>query len=209
MLLLDDDEAIALAVALHSAACGTTELAEASLGALTKVLSILGPGQRQRAETVRAATVFGSSPEAAAVPLSILDVVAQACRDQVRLSFDYLSADATVPRPPPASNLSEYVRFDMSGLGSPHRIVLEIDVAGDEIRAAYGTWVEVDDLDGGRCRVTMETDSFRWPTHIVANLDAPFRVVSPPSFQQHLGSVASRLDPGTLGPAHESGRGAS
>ncbi len=43
LLLVDDEEAIALAVALHSAAHGTTELAEASLGALTKILSMLRP----------------------------------------------------------------------------------------------------------------------------------------------------------------------
>ncbi len=42
LLLLDDDEATALAAALHSAARGTTEFAEASLGALTKVLAMLG-----------------------------------------------------------------------------------------------------------------------------------------------------------------------
>src|SRR4051794_2699195 len=42
-LLLDNDEAVALAAALHSAASGTSEWAEASLGALTKVLSMLGP----------------------------------------------------------------------------------------------------------------------------------------------------------------------
>jgi predicted DNA-binding transcriptional regulator YafY len=241
-LLLDNDEATALAVALHAAAGGPTELAEASLGALTKVLSMLGPVQRRRAETVRTATVFGSPSSSVAPQLSILDTVASACRDQVRLSFDYTSAGAImtsrrvepcqlvglsgrwylvaydderedwrsfridrmsdpvparntfVPRPPPATNLYEYVRFNMSELTTSYRVVVEIDMPGDHIRDAYGTWVEVEDLSDQRCRFTMDTDSFQWPTHIAANLTAPFTIVSPPEFAEHLRSVAAKFN---------------
>ena len=241
-LLLDDDETVALAVALHSAAAGTTELAEASRGALTKVLSMLGPVQRQRAETVRSATAFGSDATTTTPRLSILDVDASSCRDRVRLSFGYVSADAratsryvepcqlvaldtrwylvaydcdrsdwrtfrvdrmdepvparnTFPtRAAPARNLHDYVRFNISERNARHRVVLEVDVRGDRVRDTYGTWVDVDDLTDGRCRLTMDTDSFRWPTHIVANLDSPFTVVSPPAFQQHLLSAPARFD---------------
>ena len=97
-------------------------------------------------------------------------------------------------RAAPARNLQDYVRFNMSERNARHRVVLEVDVPGDRVRDTYGTWVDVDDLTDGRCRLTMDTDSFRWPTHIVANLDAPFTVVSPPAFQQHLLSVAARFD---------------
>lgn len=252
-LLLDDAEAVALAVALHAAACGTTELAEASLGALTKVLSMLGPAQRQRAETVRSATAFGSALESAAPRLALLDVVASACRDQVRLSFDYVAADATatsryvepcrlvaldgrwylvahdcdrddwrtfridrmddpVParntfpsRTPPASDLTDYVRFNMAERSTAHRVVLEIDLPGDRIRHLYGTWVDVDDLGDGRCRLTMDADSFRWPTHIVANLDVPFAVVTPPAFERHLRSLATQLAASTREPERAAG----
>ncbi len=240
-LLLDDDEATALAVALHTAASGTNELAEASLGALTKVLSMLGPAQRQRAETVRSATTFGSSLEHVAPRLSVLDAVASACRDRVRLSFEYVAADAAAttryvepcqlvaldtrwylvaydcdredwrtfrvdrmsaptparntfpPRPAPASNLYDYVRFHLSELHRPHRVVVDVDVPGRRVRDAYGTWVDVRDLDRRRCRITMDTDSFRWPTHILADLDAPFAVVEPPAFAQHLFAVATQF----------------
>jgi predicted DNA-binding transcriptional regulator YafY len=241
MLLLDDDEATALAVALHRAACGTTEFAEASLGALTKVLSMLGPQQRRRAETVRSATAEGPVHEQAAPRLSILDTVASACRDQVRLSFDYVAADGTAtsryvepyqlvalasrwylvahdddradwrtfridrmegpvparnrfePRRPPATDLHEYVRRNLRELTSPIRVVLEVEVAGSEVRSAFGTWVDVEDLGDGGCRVTMDTDSFRWPTYIVTSLGAPFRVVAPAEFEQHLRSVRAQL----------------
>lgn len=93
VLLLDDDETTALAAALHTAAGESTELAEASLGALTKVLSMLKPEQRRRADAVRSATDVSPSPAMVSPPLAVLDVLASSCRDQVRVSFDYVSAD--------------------------------------------------------------------------------------------------------------------
>jgi predicted DNA-binding transcriptional regulator YafY len=116
-----------------------------------------------------------------------------------RMSEPALARNTFLPRPPPASDLYEYVRFDMSKLDAAHRIVLEIDVPGDEVRDAYGTWVDVDDLTDERCRLTMDTDSFRWPTHIVANLDAPFTVVGPAAFEQHLRTVATQFNASTRG----------
>lgn len=240
-LLLDNDEAVALAAALHSAASATSEWAEASLGALTKVLSMLGPDQRRRAETVRSAIAFGSQRSSVTPRLAILDVVSSACRDHVRVSFDYLAADATAtsryvepcqlvaldtrwylvafdetrddwrtfrvdrmsnaaparnpfsPRERPANDLHEYVRLRMRGLDHPIRVVIDVERPGGPIREEYGTWVEVEDVAGMRCRLTMDTDSFVWPTHIVANLNAPFRVVSPPEFGRHLAEVATQF----------------
>lgn len=241
MLLLADDEATALAVALHRAACGKTEFAEASLGALTKVLSMLGPEQRRRAETVRSATAEGRVYERAAPRLSILDTVASACRDQVRLSFEYVAADGTAtsryvepyqlvalasrwylvaydgdradwrtfridrmegpvparnrfePRNAPAKDLHGFVQRNLRELFSPIRVIVEVEVPGSEVRSPFGTWVDVEDLSDGRCRVAMDTDSFRWPTHIVTSLDAPFRVVTPPDFERHLRSIGTQL----------------
>ncbi|HWL43231.1 MAG TPA: YafY family protein [Ilumatobacter sp.] len=92
-LLVDNDEAVALAVGLHLAAQGSQELAEASVGALTKVLAQLPAEQRRRADTVRAATAVGPGGLSAGPPLGVLAAVAGACRDRVRLSFGYVAAD--------------------------------------------------------------------------------------------------------------------
>jgi len=244
VLLLQDDEAIALAVALHASARGTSDLAEASLGALTKVLSMLGPSQRRRAEAVRSSVAVGSPVEDTSVRLAILDAVSAACRDHVRLSFDYVAADGTassryvepcqlvaldtrwylvahdvdraewrtfridrmaqptparntfVPRQPPADDLSEYVRLGMREMQATHRVIVEIDLAGEAVRDDYGSWVDVTDLGPSRCRIEMDTDSFLWPTHLIANLRAPFTVVSPQEFQAHLQSLAQHLNSG-------------
>lgn len=92
-LLLDDDEAMAIAVGLLTAAGGTIEgLEETSLRALTKLEQVLPPRVRQRVTTLQAAVV----PLARAwvtVDSEILTTVAQACRDHERLRFEYRGRD--------------------------------------------------------------------------------------------------------------------
>ncbi len=95
MLLLDDDETTALAVALHSATGGTGDLADASLGALSKVVSMLRPEQRARVDAIRSTTTGEPFAAATAPQLTVLDAVATSCRDGVRLGFDYVAADGT------------------------------------------------------------------------------------------------------------------
>src|SRR5215211_1218545 len=91
-LLVDGDEAVALAVGLNLAAEGSPELAEASVGALSKVLALLPAEQRRRAETVRDATSVGPGPAPSGPALHVLAAVAASCRDQVRVSFGYRAA---------------------------------------------------------------------------------------------------------------------
>lgn len=92
-LLVDNDEAVALAVGLSLAAQSSPELAEASVGALSKVLGLLPADQRARAETVSSATSVGLTPTPVAPPLDVLAAVAAACRDGVRIAFGYRAAD--------------------------------------------------------------------------------------------------------------------
>lgn len=240
-ILLDNDEVTALAAALHHGIDGNSELAEATLGALTKVLAMLRPEQRRHAETLRRNTAPASSPTAAAPRLAHLDTIAAACRDCVRLRFGYTRADGTHkeryvepyqlvsygagwylvaydndrddwrtfrldrmsdpvpgrnsfdPRPPPATDLSEFVRFNISEPDPRHQVVIEIDSPAEPIRAEYGNWADIESLPNDRCRLTMESDTFRWPTHIIANLDATSHVQSPPEFRNHLEAVAERI----------------
>ncbi len=95
-LVLDDDEAVALAVGLQTAAQGgVVGVAEASVRALAKVVPVMPPRLRRRVEALRMATVpstFGGGP---AVDPGALTTVAQACRDDERLEFGYCAADGT------------------------------------------------------------------------------------------------------------------
>jgi predicted DNA-binding transcriptional regulator YafY len=89
-LLLDDDEAVAVAVGLRSAAGGTVGgIEETSVRALTKLEHVLPARLRHRVTTLAAAVVPvpGRGPT---VPAEVLVAVSAAVRDRHRLRFDYV-----------------------------------------------------------------------------------------------------------------------
>ncbi|GAA4528871.1 MULTISPECIES: helix-turn-helix transcriptional regulator [Nonomuraea] len=95
-LLLDDEEAVAVAVSLHAAAGGTvTGIEETSLRALAKLRQLLPSRLRHRIEAVRDATVSvtGRGPT---VDAATLTAVADAVRARETLRFDYRGHDGTV-----------------------------------------------------------------------------------------------------------------
>ncbi|PSL01272.1 putative DNA-binding transcriptional regulator YafY [Haloactinopolyspora alba] len=93
-LLLDDEEAVAIAVGLRNAAGGAVAgIGETSVRALTKVTQVLPPRLRRRVDALQTYTVpavFGGGPTVEAQDLT---VIAQACRDDERLRFDYRTRD--------------------------------------------------------------------------------------------------------------------
>src|SRR5689334_8327699 len=98
-LVVDDEEAVALAVGLQVAAQGTVEgTAEASMRALAKVIQVMPARLRRRVEALTAATVpaswasGGNGTAQAAVDPAILTTVALACRDAERVRFSYTAA---------------------------------------------------------------------------------------------------------------------
>ncbi|MBB3086523.1 helix-turn-helix transcriptional regulator [Geodermatophilus sabuli] len=94
-LVLDDEEAVALVVGLQAAAqSAIAGTAESSVRALTKVVQVLPPRLRRRADALRTVTEPASWRDgAAAVDPEVLTTVAQACRDTERLAFGYTAAD--------------------------------------------------------------------------------------------------------------------
>ena len=94
-LLLDDDEAVAVAVGLRTAAGGSvTGIQETSLRALAKLEQVLPSRLRHRVQAMQAATV--EVPVAGpTVDPEVLTAVAGACRDRQRLRFDYRDHDGS------------------------------------------------------------------------------------------------------------------
>jgi predicted DNA-binding transcriptional regulator YafY len=91
-LLLDDEEAVAVAISLHTATTGSVAgLEETSLRALTKLQQMLPSRLRHRVSAFRATTIPltgpGSPPGQADAEL--LTAIAAACRDQRRLRLSY------------------------------------------------------------------------------------------------------------------------
>jgi len=95
-LVVDDEEAVALAVGLQAAAHGAVEgIAEASVRALAKVVQVMPARLRRRVQALGAMTVPARWEEAArpSVDPGVLTTIALACRDTERIRFSYTAAD--------------------------------------------------------------------------------------------------------------------
>jgi len=103
-LLLEDEEAVAIAVGLRTAAAGVVSgMEETSVQALTKVIALMPPRIRRRMDAVRSQTdrqVWGGGP---VIDPDVLTTLAQACRDDELVRFGYTArgADQTQRRVEP------------------------------------------------------------------------------------------------------------
>ncbi|WP_282795924.1 YafY family protein [Streptomyces sp. CC224B] len=90
-LLLDDDEAVAVAVGLRTAAGqGVEGIGESSVRALGKLEQVLPSRLRRRVGALNAFTVpMLHTPREQAVDPAVLTELAAVCRDSERLRFDY------------------------------------------------------------------------------------------------------------------------
>ena len=97
-LLVDDEEAIAIAVGLRTAArTSVTGIEETAVRALVKLEQVLPRHLRRRVQALGSATI--SPPlEGPTVDPQDLTVIAAACRDRERLRFAYRSRDGTDSR---------------------------------------------------------------------------------------------------------------
>jgi predicted DNA-binding transcriptional regulator YafY len=97
-LLLDDEEAIAIAVGLRTAArASVTGIEETAVRALVKLEQVLPGHLRRRVRALGSATISPSVGGPTVDPQD-LTVVATACRDSERLRFAYRSRDGTDSR---------------------------------------------------------------------------------------------------------------
>jgi predicted DNA-binding transcriptional regulator YafY len=92
-LLLDDDEAIATALSLRLASGGTVSgTAEAALSAFAKLDQVMPPRLREQVHAIHGATdtlIATGAP----IHADVLVTLARACRDLVRVRFQYPSRD--------------------------------------------------------------------------------------------------------------------
>ncbi|NIK56791.1 helix-turn-helix transcriptional regulator [Kribbella shirazensis] len=96
-LLLDDEEAVAVAIGLRAAATGTVAgTEESSVRALTKLEQVLPSRLRHRIELLQQIAVTPAGGPS--VQPDVLLAVAAACRDHQQLRFDYRSHDGTAAR---------------------------------------------------------------------------------------------------------------
>ena len=99
-LLLDDEEAVAVAVGLRTAAGGSIAgIEETSLRALAKLEQVLPHRLRRRVNALHTHTVrVPHDAPAPTVDAETLSTISAACRDRERLRFDYVRHDGTADR---------------------------------------------------------------------------------------------------------------
>lgn len=96
-LVLEDDEAVAVVASLLTAAGGTiTGIEDAGVRALAKLQQMLPRRLRQRVAAVGDAITSVVDARQAQVDAEVLAVLATACRDQERVTFDHRRRDGTV-----------------------------------------------------------------------------------------------------------------
>ncbi|WP_116209669.1 helix-turn-helix transcriptional regulator [Streptomyces olivoreticuli] len=97
-LLLDDDEAVAIVVALRTATTDVTGIEETALRALAKLEQVLPGRLRTQVAALQQATTapvtYGSASRAQADPAT-LALLAAACRDHEIVTFDYTTRHGT------------------------------------------------------------------------------------------------------------------
>ncbi len=89
-LLLEDEEAVAVAIGLRTATGGAvTGIEETSLRALAKLEQVLPPRLRSRVSAIQAATLLVRGRTGPTVDPAVLTELARVCRDHRALRFDY------------------------------------------------------------------------------------------------------------------------
>jgi predicted DNA-binding transcriptional regulator YafY len=172
-LLLDGEEAVAVAVGLRLAAAsggtGTvTGIEETSVSALSKVIQVLPPRLRHQVEALRPA-----GPE----PRSHVDSSAS------RMDSERSHVDGR-PLPGLASFADRYGR-DRTAAPRYHVEVI-VHAGGAAIARSVGGWAEVVPVGERRCRVRLDTPDLAEPAMLLAALGVPFEVVGPAELRRHV-----------------------
>lgn len=99
-LLVDDDEAIALALGLQTAAVASVQgIEETTVRIMAKLEQILPERLRRQVEAVRASVdVMRWSPTAETIPPATLTMLTQGCRSAEEVRFDYQRRDGEESR---------------------------------------------------------------------------------------------------------------
>jgi predicted DNA-binding transcriptional regulator YafY len=98
-LLLDEEEAIAVAVGLRTAArASVAGIEDTSVRALVKLEQVLPQHLRRRVAALASATIAAPAPGGPVVDPQHLTTIAAGCRDAERLTFAYRSRDGTESR---------------------------------------------------------------------------------------------------------------
>ena len=224
-LLLDDDEAIAIAVGLRTAArASVTGIEETSVRALVKLEQVLPAHLRRRVSALASATVAPAA-DGPTVDPAHLTVIAAACRDREVLRFAYRGRQGEETRreaePHALVNLGrrwylvawdrrreDWRTFRVDRLSRPAatgaRFTARVTVRApvqEMTRRLPSYWGKFRAIDAHSCEYRAGDDDLGWLAMRVAMLGADVDVHEPPELIAHLKALARRLDRATRAPA--------
>lgn len=96
-MLFDDEQAVAVSVALQTATSGISGIEEAALRALATIRQVMPARLRHRVDALQVTALRGTSQQQS-VDGEVLLEVGRACRDHQRLRFDYTAKDGAQTR---------------------------------------------------------------------------------------------------------------
>ncbi|WP_199432061.1 helix-turn-helix transcriptional regulator [Qaidamihabitans albus] len=241
-LLVDGEEAVAIAIGLRTAVGGAVDgIEETSVRALTKVVQVMPPRLRRRLDALRTYTVpapMGEGPRADPLALTVL---AQACRDDERLRFEYTAREGERTRrlvephrlvslgrrwylvawdaerhgwrtfrvdrlsdpvatgarfrqrELPGGDAVAFVRHQIAAAPTRYRVELLVRAPAADVERVVSHWGDVDAVEEGSCRLTMNVDTFDWPAFVLAAVDADFDVIGPSELRAYLRARGERF----------------
>jgi predicted DNA-binding transcriptional regulator YafY len=187
-LLLDDDEAVAVALSLRTAAShAVTGVGEASVRALAKLEQVLPSRLRERAIAISHATVPLTLP-GAAVDAGVLTAIARACRNRERIVFGYrrgLDSDLTERRVEPHRLVQAGYRW----------YLVALDLERDDWRTFRADRIESPHLTGIRFEPRDPPDAAAFVAKAVTT--APYRYQARVLVHAPAEDVAAQVPPTT------------
>ncbi|MEU9594139.1 YafY family protein [Streptomyces sp. NPDC048219] len=200
-LVLDDEEAVAIAVGLRAGAGHAVEgVDEASVRALAKLEQVLPARLRHRVATLQAATTPLTSGDGPSIATETLTVMASAVAGRERLRFAYRAGDGTGSR-----RLTEPYRLVSTGR---RWYLVAYDLDRDDWRTFRVDRVSEPFATGARftARELPAGDAAEYLRRSMQRRGDSYEIVV--TFAAPAGEIAARL-PGWLGPPQPVGDGTS
>ncbi|MEU8313771.1 WYL domain-containing protein [Micromonospora sp. NPDC048169] len=192
-LLFDDEQAVALTVALQTAATGVTGIEEAAARALTTVRQVMPARLRHRVDALRVIAVERTAtPAASRVDAGLLMTLSAVVHAREELRFDYESVSTSAARTPDAPPRRVQPHHLVTWGGRWYLVAWDLDRADwrtfrvDRIspRTPTGPRFTPRELPGGDVaayvtgRFKGATGPGDWPCRGEVTLDLPARTVS-------------------------------
>ena len=106
------------------------------------------------------------------------------------------------PRRPPAADAAEFVRQSIAAGGPAiYEVEAIVEAPAAALSGSVGRWATIEEIDQGRCRVTMTPPDLDWPIIALGVTGADFQVLSPPELADRIRGWGSRFTRAVRPPA--------